>query len=69
MKQKLNTLMMKMQVFFNAWDQMEDLNKYNEYDIARKMINVIQKETNKTKSKAPTLKLLKGDSDEGPKAS
>lgn len=50
MKQKLNALLMKMNQFFLAWDQMEDLTKYTEYDIARKMITVIERE-NKKKTK------------------
>lgn len=50
--------MMKMQVFFNGWDNLEDLNKYSEYEVARKMINVIEKENNK--NKGTKLTLIKG---------
>jgi hypothetical protein len=62
MKQKLNALMMKMNQFFLAWDQMEDLNKYSEYDVARKMITVIERENKKKK----VLYIVK-DNNEPPK--
>ncbi len=63
MKQKLDALMMKMSQFFPYWDKVEDLSKHTEYDIARKMINVIEKE-NKKKHK---LHLVKGINNVEPK--
>lgn len=50
---------MKMNIFFTQWDQLEDLNKYSEYDIARKMINVIEKEEKKREVKKASLTLIK----------
>jgi hypothetical protein len=66
MKQKWKALLMKMNTFFDVWDQMQDLNKHTEYDVARKMIDVIEKENRKKK---PKLSLVKEESDGGPKAS
>lgn len=61
MKQKLNSLLMKMNIFFTQWDQLEDLNKYSEYDIARKMINVIEKEAKKKEAVKAKLSIVKSN--------